>query len=78
MELELKQKGVSEENVQNALSDIADEDENAYKVAKKYLRRKPFTDMTKQKCFRYVVSKGFSYDSAKNALERLERETIES
>lgn len=78
LEIELKQKGVSEENVQNALSDIADEDENAYKVAKKYLRRKPFTDTTKQKCFRYVVSKGFSYDSAKNALEKIERETIES
>jgi len=28
----------------------------------------------KQKCYRYLLSKGFDYDAAKHAVERLEDE----
>ncbi len=78
LKLELKQKGVSEEDIENALSCIDDEDESAYKTAKKYLKGRLLDDTTKKKCYRYVVSKGFSYDCAKSAIEKIERETIES
>lgn len=74
LEVELKRKGVSDDVIDCVFEDVGDEDENAYNVAKKYLKSKPLDENTKPKCYRYVVSKGFSYDSAKSAVERLERE----
>lgn len=69
--VELKLKGVDEKFIDAALDTIGDEDENAYLVAKKYVKDKPLDLALKNKCFRYVLSKGYSYDSAKSALDRL-------
>ncbi len=74
LEVELKQKGVSDKDISAAIDCIKDEDEKAYSVAKKYLKGKPLDMQLKQKCFRYVLSKGFSYDSAKFAVDKIERE----
>lgn len=74
LEVELKQKGVSDKDIAAAIDCIKDEDETAYSVAKKYLKGKPLDMQLKQKCFRYVLSKGFSYDSAKFAVDKIERE----
>lgn len=74
LEVELKQKGVSDKDIAAAIDCVKDEDETAYAVAKKYLKGKPLDIQLKQKCFRYVLSKGFSYDSAKFAVDKIERE----
>lgn len=74
MASELKLKGVSEEVIEEALKSVENEDESAFLVAKKYLKNRPMDITLKQKCFRYVLSKGFSYDSANYAIDKLERE----
>ncbi len=71
LEVELKQKGVKEEYIEKALSNIENEDETALSIAKKYVKDKPLDMKMKQKCFRYILSKGFSYESAKYALDTL-------
>lgn len=75
LEVELKQKGVSDKDIAAAIDCVQDEDETAYLVGKKYIKNKPLDLELKQKCFRYVLSKGFSYDSAKFAVDKLEAET---
>lgn len=77
LEVELKQKGVSDKDIAAAIDCVQDEDETAYSVAKKYLKNRPLDIELKQKCFRYLLSKGFSYDSAKFAIEKAEREAEE-
>ncbi len=74
LEVELKQKGVSDKDIAAAIDCVRDEDETAYLIGKKYIKNKPLDLELKQKCFRYVLSKGFSYDSAKFAIDKLERE----
>ncbi len=73
---ELRRKGVSEKDADAAVCAISekDEDENAFFVAKKYIKNRPLDIEVKQKCFRYLLSKGFSYDSAKSALDKLCRD----
>ncbi len=74
LELELRLKGVDEKLAEKVVDSIEDEDESAFLVVKKYLKSKPFDFENKAKCFRYLLSKGFTYDSAQSAVERLERE----
>ena len=69
--MELKQKGVDESAIREAVSQISDEEESAVRILEKYLRGKPFDAPTIQKAYRHLLSKGFDYDTAKSALERL-------
>lgn len=71
---ELKLKGVSEDIIENVLNEVKNEDESAFLVAKKYIKNKALDLPLKQKCFRYLLSKGFSYDNANYAIDKLERE----
>ena len=75
LEAELNFKGVDAKIVEEAVSKIDDEDENAYLVAKKYCKTRPVDYDLKVKAFRYLVSKGFTYDSVNAALDRLIRES---
>ena len=63
--MELSYKGVSEEDAENALASLGDESENAARVAEKYMRGKEHTRETAGKCYRYLISKGFDYETAK-------------
>lgn len=74
LEVELLNRGVDQDIVKTCLDNVLDEDANAYNVAKKYVKDKPIDFELKTKCFRYLVSKGFNYDIAKSAIEKLERE----
>ncbi|MBR2337777.1 MAG: RecX family transcriptional regulator [Clostridia bacterium] len=69
--MELKIKGVSEESIQKALEDLGDQTENAVSVAEKYLKNKPKDKQNIQKCYKYLLSKGFEYDVAKSAVGRI-------
>ena len=70
---ELKLKGVSESDIEAVDNLIENELESAVYVAEKYLRNKPNDIKTKQKCFRYLVGKGFSYEDSKNAVDKVLR-----
>ncbi|MBQ7373661.1 MAG: RecX family transcriptional regulator [Clostridia bacterium] len=69
--MELKQKGVSDEDMQSALNSIENEEKNAQKVAEKYLRNKEKSKENILKCYKYLISKGFDYDLAKQTVERI-------
>ena len=65
---ELKEKGVSDEHIRNALDGLEGEAETAAKLLGKYMRGKEADRQTRYKAFRYLIGKGFDYDTAKSAL----------
>lgn len=73
IELELRAKGISEEDVGAALSEIDESSqiEAARSVLEKYLRAKTVDAATLQKGYRHLLSKGFSYEVARAALSAL-------
>lgn len=66
--LRLKQKGVSEKEVEIAISGIENQQEQARVLAEKYLKNKPLDKKNLQKCYKYLLSKGFDYDDCKFAI----------
>ncbi len=72
--LELRQKGISDDGIKQALESVADEDSaaTARALAEKALRRaKPGEDRGKtvQRAMAALARRGFSYEEAKNALD---------
>ena len=68
---ELKRKGVSDEDMQNAVEEIQGQSETAIAIAEKYMRGKVADIKTVQKLYRHLLSKGFTYDDAKCAVEKI-------
>lgn len=70
IKMELRSKGVSEADAERALEGIDGEEQTnaATKLLEKYLRGKETDTATLQKAYRYLLSKGFDYDTAKSAL----------
>ena len=66
--LELKSRGVAEEQVEAALDGLEGEEEAAKAVLQKYMRGKEPTRENLSKAYRHLLSKGFSYETAKDAL----------
>lgn len=77
---ELKLKGVSEENLTSALENLETETEyiRARELAKKHLGEKDMEDeKVRQRLFRFLVSRGYSYDVVKNVMKELGAEMQE-
>ena len=72
IKMELKAKGVSEEFLENALLEVDDgaQETVAVGILQKYMRNKTVDKETLYKAFRYLLSKGFEYETAKKALEQ--------
>ena len=70
IKLELKQKGVSEKDAETALSDIERQQEACDRLAEKYLKNKEKDQKNILKCYKYLLSKGFDYDEAKQAVDK--------
>ena len=68
---ELRKKGVSEDDAELAVADIGDQAEAALVIAEKYMRGKERDLKTRQKLYRHLLSKGFTYDDAKSAYEKI-------
>ena len=67
--LELKRKGVSEGDIDAAVSALGDEGACASRVLEKYLRGKDANDpKTAKKAYAHLLSKGFDYETARGAL----------
>ncbi len=70
---ELRQRGVAEEQIEGAISAIDSEEElsTAKTLLKKYMRGKTADKTTLQKAYRYLLSRGFDYDTVKEAIATL-------
>ena len=68
--MELRGKGVSDEEIDVALEELGEEQEVAVatEILKKYMRNKENDVETLRKAFRYLMGKGFSYEVVKSAL----------
>lgn len=71
--LELKRKGVSDADASAALDELGDELPSATAVAEKYAKNKEKNCENLLKCYKYLLSKGFSYDTAKQAADEIFR-----
>ena len=71
IELELRRKGISDEAIDIATEDLQGEEDTAKKIAEKYMRGKEMDKTNLQKTYRYLLSKGFDWETAKNALSSL-------
>jgi regulatory protein len=71
--MELRAKGIADEDAAEALSEIDEETqlESAKTVLLKYMRGKEMDASTLQKAYRHLLSKGYSYEVAKSALSAL-------
>ncbi len=71
--MELRQKGVSEEAIDEALSSVDDEQElaAAKRILEKYVRCKALDKTTLQKAYRYLLGKGFDGEVVKQAISAL-------
>ncbi len=71
---ELKIKGVDEKTIDKVMDEAAEEDEGCMRVAVKYLKGRELDFETRGKCYRYLLSKGFSYDTAKETLDKIKKD----
>ena len=71
--MELRGKGVADEDIDAALENIPkeQEEEAAKAVLEKYMRGKTFDKATLSKAFRYFMGKGYDYEVARVALSSL-------
>ena len=71
IKFELQKKGVVKSSVEESLSEIESELETAIKIAEKYVKSKEKNTETLQKCYKYLLSKGFSYDDSLTASKKV-------
>ncbi|MBO7527078.1 MAG: RecX family transcriptional regulator [Clostridia bacterium] len=70
---ELRLKGISEENIQQAISEIDSEEDACIMQANKWLKGKelPLDKKSKEKLYRFLLGRGFEYDTIKSALNKI-------
>lgn len=70
--MELRGKGIADEAIENAVSNLDSEKElaTATGILEKYMRGKTADKPTLQKAYRHLIGKGFDYDTVKEALSR--------
>lgn len=71
IKFELQKKGVNKLDVDECLDEIESEFETALKIAEKYVKNKEKDDKTFQKCYKYLLSKGFSCDDSLSATKKV-------
>ena len=75
--MELKQRGADEAAIEGALSGLTGQSEAAKAAAQKYMKNREFTRENLSKTFRYLMGRGFDYETAKEALTSLGADTDE-
>ena len=71
LEADLIKRGADRRAIEEVLSQTEESDDEALNVLKKYLRGKSCDKQTLYKGFKYLLSKGYDYDTAKSALSSL-------
>lgn len=72
LKAELNQKGIPHEFIENALETLENEVESCHLLAEKFVRNK--IEFDKNKLIRHLMTKGFTYDIIKEAINLLEIE----
>lgn len=68
----LKQKGIDEQIINHTLSQLPNQQEIIFNLAKKYLKNKDIADFkVRQKCFAHLANKGFEIDDIKLVIEHI-------
>ncbi len=70
LEVDLIKRGADKNAIESALDEIEESGEEASLILEKYLRGKSVDRQTLYKGFKYLLSKGYGYDTTKTALER--------
>lgn len=69
LEADLIKRGAERRAIEETLGGVEEDSGEAMKILQKYMRGKEFTKENLYKGFKYMLSKGYSYDTAKTALE---------
>ncbi len=71
LEADLIKRGADRKAIEEVLDEVEEDDGEALKILEKYMRGKEFSKENLYKGFKYLLSKGFGYDTAKSALSKL-------
>lgn len=71
LEADLYKRGAEKSAIESVLSEIEEDVDEAFTILQKYMRGKYVTRENLHKGLKYLLSKGFSYDTAKEALEKI-------
>ncbi|MDE7082264.1 MAG: RecX family transcriptional regulator [Clostridia bacterium] len=71
LEADLIKRGAERRAIEEVLEEVEEDDCEALTVVQKYMRGKEFSKENLYKGFKYLLSKGFGYDTAKSALDKL-------
>lgn len=69
LEADLIKRGADKAAISAALEEVEEDGEEASAILEKYLRGKEINKQNLYKGFKYLLSKGYGYDTAKSALE---------
>lgn len=75
IEVELLKRGVEKAVIEEELKDLEDDEDDVLTLLKKYLRGKELSKENIYKGCRYLISKGYDYDTVKSASERIDEDT---
>ena len=67
----LIKRGAAREAIDAALDEVEEDEDEVLAVARKYMRGKTADKISLQKCLRHLVSRGYGFDTAKSAVEKL-------
>ncbi len=74
-EYKLMMKGVKKEDIESAYNDVEiDDNENAFNIAIKHIKNKERSKENIAKTYRYLIGRGFSYEQANYAIDKLKED----
>lgn len=71
IEAELYKRGAKKSAIEDAVKDLEEDEEEVFSLAKKHLRGKEINNINLAKTLKYLMGKGYGYDVAKSAVERV-------
>lgn len=70
LEADLIKRGALKSAIESVLEECEESGDEAYAVLEKYMRSKEVSRQNLSKGFKYLLSKGYGYDTAKSAIEK--------
>ena len=74
IEADLIKRKANRDAIRKALDEFEESDGEAFELLKKYLRGKEINKVNLLKGYKYLLSKGFGYDTAQSAMEKFDVE----
>ena len=68
--MQLKQNGINEQVANLSVENFSKDDENIFSICEKYLKNKPIDIKTKQKTYRFLISKGYETEDVLKCLNK--------